>query len=844
MLKSRNFQETCNVRNMSPELLPDLLSRVLPADWLGKDIITGLQPENEAQEVKTGAVLGIWQWLFRLWIYLCGDSKRISVVAEGIPIVPVQGGNVCALSRRSKLIMGQAFPSSLQLVLQQAGLNIVTEDLLPESVPVPGVLWQYINQPTRSGLLVAIGALTRESNWQMQFNRLRERDRTELYTFLSHSETATSLSDIECATIRQLPIFRRHSGHQKSELPEEETFTSLVDAAFGVLQDEEGLNPLFIDSSFLCRRNPHEIEFLRRLGVKVVSKAQYYTETFLQNLSSMPQELYDARDSAIATMLLSLAQLLRDDKAFASKLALTNFVPSAGNAAFLCKPSELLDPRVPELVEVLDSHFFPADALCTPETLSALHGVGLKTSLSWDGIVKCAISIQTVSEENMVDARRRGQSLLRFLDREAPQLLQQGSPKKEGLNILARLMGPSKEEEAQRAHTEKSLEKLRLIEWIPVVQQPIDPLMPWHPSPGLCAPNMCVLPHQAWYCSSSKSIVEEDVRSTALSQALGWSEEQPPLLVAQQLRDLSVLYGQVLHQSNYDREGQLDIVRTRQTLSTVVPRLYQTLNRVQGSDMHVVRETLFSIPWIWVGEKFVKIEQVAFTSPVNAAPYLYTVPTDLAVFSNLLEAFGVRRNLSASDFRQVLLSMASETRADLQSQPDTKPNPLIPTQLELAISLIQILSDEGNRAADWELFVPDDRGILVKAHELVYDDAPWLSEQPRQGVANVRFCHPKISPKVGEKIGVRSLRLLLLTQTATTMDFESEAFGQAESLTRRLRNILDMYAEGLPIISELLQNADDANASLVRIVYSQKQFGEQSLLGPKMAAWQGPGIYA
>lgn len=37
-----------------------------------------------------------------------------------------------------------------------------------------------------------------------------------------------------------------------------------------------------------------------------------------------------------------------------------------------------------------------------------------------------------------------------------------------------------------------------------------------------------------------------------------------------------------------------------------------------------------------------------------------------------------------------------------------------------------------------------------------------------------------------------------------------EFFGQAESLTARLKNILDLYPEGASVFSELIQNADDA----------------------------------
>jgi len=44
-------------------------------------------------------------------------------------------------------------------------------------------------------------------------------------------------------------------------------------------------------------------------------------------------------------------------------------------------------------------------------------------------------------------------------------------------------------------------------------------------------------------------------------------------------------------------------------------------------------------------------------------------------------------------------------------------------------------------------------------------------------------------------------------------------------------------------LSELIQNADDSNATTVKILISNKTHPNSSLLGPKMSAWQGPSIY-
>lgn len=58
-----------------------------------------------------------------------------------------------------------------------------------------------------------------------------------------------------------------------------------------------------------------------------------------------------------------------------------------------------------------------------------------------------------------------------------------------------------------------------------------------------------------------------------------------------------------------------------------------------------------------------KLEQVAFTSPANAAPYLYSVPPDLACFATLLKQLGVRPSFGPSDFCHALRRLAVETGA-------------------------------------------------------------------------------------------------------------------------------------------------------------------------------------
>jgi sacsin len=51
-----------------------------------------------------------------------------------------------------------------------------------------------------------------------------------------------------------------------------------------------------------------------------------------------------------------------------------------------------------------------------------------------------------------------------------------------------------------------------------------------------------------------------------------------------------------------------------------------------------------------------------------------------------------------------------------------------------------------------------------------------------------------------------------------------------------------MYPDGNPILSELIQNADDAGASEVRIMIDENTYDSVSLLNPSMAPLQGPAL--
>eukprot|EP00957_Ditylum_brightwellii_P169755 12921448-Ditylum_brightwellii.AAC.1 len=86
--------------------------------------------------------------------------------------------------------------------------------------------------------------------------------------------------------------------------------------------------------------------------------------------------------------------------------------------------------------------------------------------------------------------------------------------------------------------------------------------------------------------------------------------------------------------------------------------------------------------------------------------------------------------------------------------------------------------------------------------------------------------HPKISTADTQNIGVQSVYHILLDSNTHSISFGSgiihKSCGQSESLTKRLKNIIDMYSQGSQQHSKLLQNADDARATVVKFIILHK----------------------
>ena len=77
---------------------------------------------------------------------------------------------------------------------------------------------------------------------------------------------------------------------------------------------------------------------------------------------------------------------------------------------------------------------------------------------------------------------------------------------------------------------------------------------------------------------------------------------------------------------------------------------------------------------------------------------------------------------------------------------------------------------------------------------------------------------------------------------ANRTSFSAMEFGQREPLTRRIRTLLKDYPDGLSIPKELLQNADDAQATEACLMLDLRTHTTKQLINNKLAQFQGPAL--
>ena len=237
---------------------------------------------------------------------------------------------------------------------------------------------------------------------------------------------------------------------------------------------------------------------------------------------------------------------------------------------------------------------------------------------------------------------------------------------------------------------------------------------------------------------------------------------------------------------------------------------------------------LDGIPLVWTGESFVHVREVCFEWPLNG-PYLFKVPLILEIKKRLCKLLHIKRTFAFED----LASAMDKMKEDLKEKPIKQGLFLEVMKLVLKIALENPMSIKKGM-----LNLPDEDLCLRNPSDLAYNDAPWAPPDNRY-----HFVHDSISRDLAKKLGVQPVRSKFLEKYASACNFRGGvAFGQRETLTRRIQNILRDYPLDITLLKELLQNADDAKARKLCIILDKRFHKTSSVLSEEWADLQGPAL--
>ena len=528
----------------------------------------------------------------------------------------------------------------------------------------------------------------------------------------------------------------------------------------------------------------------------------------------------------------------RQRENFRASITRLQFVPVSVGVAKA--PNTLFSPSVDELKNLfLDEPVFPIGPFSTGRCITVLRSCGLKTSVSPQEIVEIinAISSSASTCPQQVNETRyaRAKAVLAYISRWGTTQLSVsvfiGSSGYYSRNRVVKFSEALKELSQNKS-------------WLPVQASPphdYPTCLTWKGSGNACHfvsfGSSVLLRHNqesfALICGSQMYFIDHSLPkeicnvfapgpAEIVQHTMAHFEEvilnhtQIPRL--EQVKTITQLTYKLLH--NYQRQG------------------YQV-------QLSLLQETEDCV-WISRHKKFVHPHAIALKQNSsfrqNLEPFVYTLPDDLEQFTSLFEDLGVETTVTKSQIMGILEKIKDGDSESLGVSSDEA--------WQLVMSILNWLTDNGESLIDDSdvdsLYVPTETDTewptLVEYESVVYTDSDFLKRYlaaSDESEDTYTFVNHRVSSQLSHQ--------LMLTPLSRHLDISEDAFedvGQSEPLTVRLRNILKDYKDGLTIVKELLQNADDAGASEMNVCYDARCHTEkrESLFFPGMAECHGPAL--
>ena len=535
------------------------------------------------------------------------------------------------------------------------------------------------------------------------------------------------------------------------------------------------------------------------IQAKSYNKERFFRELFFPNISSVPSDLRDN---------LVLYALNDNSGDFKEMIKNSSCIPASPHGETLKRPSQLVHPRRRAALLFCDGDgrfpFGTVDTFWNPLQLFRLEELGMATDdLSWGEVAERAESIHHLNRSCSDAALKRAKNLIAFLE---------GKLKDGNIHVPP---------DVQR--------RLLAAEFLPVLKKPQTFPLIWKGSQfddsadhTFVSPNKGFLRDKMYLVCCTEPIVDLSI---------------PPMVkMLLKFDDRQATMAHAMSQLNEAISKRVDISEIEEVRKVCNASYGFLQDALQGDEVQIA-DFLRGKKFILVRNEFVSANQVAFSLPVECSPYLFKVPEEIARrFSTLLKVASVRDLFETQDFISGLQQIHEEYefgKRQLDGQTHL-------VAVNLANELAKALKAPGVelKTEDKKALIrlPNSKGIMVPVSELCIQDCPWIPGSP-----GVQFVSQDIPCTTSVELGVKTRREEALRHHSRGLSF-GRSFGQKEKLTNRLKRILTGYPCGKELLKELLQNADDAQATEVFFIKDPRGHPTERVFEDSWIPLQGPAL--
>ncbi|XP_034059871.1 sacsin-like [Gymnodraco acuticeps] len=452
----------------------------------------------------------------------------------------------------------------------------------------------------------------------------------------------------------------------------------------------------------------------------------------------------------------------------------------------LKKPSAFFDPRIKTFKVIFESDFFPPPLYTgTSQMLQSLTDLGLlnqEVDVSPEHFVHAATLIDKAHVDSQTEALNRAQVLLKMLD----------------TNDLFKF-------------SPEQLHCINMLKWIPCTKPGNDKTYGNDTSQRSCffCPDET---RHSDYADIVEHVMPLGTFSDRVSSQLGLKRLPPPEKV---IENLSALTSKA--QKMTDPDTNVDFKRKLHSIYKHMQDHINEFSRKMKKDTH----------WLWSHDQFVSPQDLVLDYPRNLdlSSYIRKVPNEFLPYKKLLQEFGLK-TITTSRFLTVL--------QEIHSQHGNKTLPK--KDLLICLTILRGIYEAKDETTN--CLIPNEHDVLQPASEMFFNDSPWRAVDP-----GVTLCHKDIQRAMACHFGIKTTRHdTLQNYTVENISPFTFHFEQQEQLTVRIKNIISAYPSKKDILKELIQNADDAEATEIHFVWDKRQHGTEKTFGEKWNELQGPAL--